>query len=57
VNDAYGNNTKPPLLIYSLNQQRIHELQAKNQWHEIAAILTDAVSRLRGGGAQAVTPL
>ena len=54
INDAYGNNTNPPLLIYSLNQQRIHDLQAKNQWDEIAAIFTDAVTRLRGGGAQAV---
>lgn len=54
VNDAYGNNTNPPLLIYNLNQQRIHELQKKNQWDEIAAILSDAVMRLRAGGAQAV---
>ena len=54
VNDAYGNNTNPPLLLFNLNQQRIHELQAKNQWDEIAAILTDAVTRLRASGAQAV---
>jgi aspartate racemase len=54
VNDAYGNNTNPPLIIYNLNNQRIQELQAKNQWDEIAAILTDAVTRLRAGGAQAV---
>lgn len=46
VNDAYGNNTNPPLILFNLNQQRIHELQAKNQWDEIAAILTDAVTRL-----------
>ena len=31
VNDAYGDNTNPPLVIYNLNQQRIWELQAKNQ--------------------------
>ena len=54
VNEAYGNNTNPPLFIYNLNQQKIHELQAKNQWDEIAAIFTDAVTRLRGSGAQAV---
>jgi hypothetical protein len=29
VNDAYGNNTNPPLLLYNLNQRRIHELQAR----------------------------
>jgi len=54
VNDAYGDNTNPPLFVYNLNQQRIQELQAKNQWDEIAAILIDAATRLRGGGAQAV---
>jgi aspartate racemase len=47
VNDAYGNNTNPPLIIINLNQQRIQELQAKNQWGEIAAIFAEAVSRLR----------
>ena len=54
VNDAYGNNTNPPLLLYNLNQQRIQELQSKNQWDEVAAILIDAVMRLRRSGAQAV---
>ena len=24
VNEAYGNNTNPPLFIYNLNQQKIH---------------------------------
>lgn len=54
VNDAYGNNTNPPLLIYNLNQQRIQELQSRNQWDEVAAILTEAVMRLHAEGAQAV---
>jgi len=54
VNDAYGNNTNPPLLIYNLNQEKIHELQASNQWDQIAAIFADAVARLRAGGAQGV---
>lgn len=54
VNDAYGNNTNPPLLIINVNQQRIQQLQAKNQWDEIASILTEAVMRLHAQGAQAV---
>src|SRR6266849_6171442 len=54
VNDAYGNNTNPPLRLYNLNQRRIHELQAKNQWDDIAALLTEAAMRLRAGGAQAI---
>jgi aspartate racemase len=54
VNDAYGDNTNPPLIIFNLNQQNIHELQAKNHWDQIATILTDAVNRLHASGAQAV---
>jgi aspartate racemase len=54
VNDAYGDNTNPPLIIYNLNNQRIQELQTKNQWDEIATILADAATRLRTSGAQAV---
>jgi aspartate racemase len=54
VNDAYGDNTNPPLVIINLNQQRIQELQAKNRWDEIAAIFAEAVSRLRSSGAKAV---
>jgi len=54
VNDAYGNNTNPPLIVYNMNQQRIRELQTKGQWDEIAALLTQATIRLRAGGAQAI---
>jgi len=54
VNDAYGDNTNPPLIVYNLNQQRIQELQAKNQWDEIAAMDADAATRLRRSGAQAI---
>jgi aspartate racemase len=54
INDAYGNNTNPPLIVYNMNQERIRELQAKGQWDEIAALLTQATIRLRAGGAQAI---
>src|SRR5450755_2306390 len=54
VNDAYGNNTNPPLLLYNMNQEKIHELQVKGRWDEIADLLTQAAVRLRAGGAQAI---
>lgn len=54
VNDAYGDNTNPPLIIYNLNQQKIQELQARNQWDQIAAIDAEAAARLRRSGAQAI---
>ncbi len=52
VNNAYGNNTNPPLLVFTLNQRRIHELQAKGDWSEIARLISDAVARLAAAGAQ-----
>jgi aspartate racemase len=54
VNDAYRNNTNPPLILYNMNQEKFHELQAKGQWDEIAALLIKAAVRLRAGGAQAI---
>lgn len=54
VNDAYGNNTNPPLLLYNMNNARIQELQAKGQWDEIASLFSQAAARLRAGGAQAI---
>lgn len=54
VNDAYGNNTNPPLIIYNLDNHRIQVLQDQNRWDEIAAILADAAIKLRSAGAQAV---
>jgi aspartate racemase len=54
VNDAYGNNTNPPLILYNMNQEKIHELQAKGQWDEIGDLLTRAAIRLRAAGAQAI---
>lgn len=54
VNETYGNNTNPPLLLYNLNQQRVHELQARNAWDQIADLLAAAAGRLEAGGAQGI---
>jgi aspartate racemase len=54
VNDAYGNSTNPPLLLYNMNQEKIHELQASGQWDEIATLLIETARRLRAGGAQGI---
>ena len=52
VNDLYGNNTNPPLLLLNLNQQRVHELQAQGRWDAIADLLADAAARLEAAGAE-----
>jgi aspartate racemase len=53
VNDLYGDNTNPPLVLINLNQKRIHQLQTSNRWEDIAALLVDAAHRLQAAGAQA----
>jgi aspartate racemase len=54
VNDLYGNETNPPLLLYNLNQQQIHRLQVQNRWDEIANTYANAALKLQSIGAQAV---
>lgn len=54
INDYYGNETDPPLIVYNLNQQLIHELQDHAHWDSIADILSEAAVKLRAAGAQAV---
>jgi aspartate racemase len=54
VNDLYGSNTNPPLVLYSLNQNEIHALQLSGHWDRITDILSEAAMKLRAAGAQAV---
>src|SRR5689334_1326228 len=54
VNDAYGNSTNPPLILYNLNGERVHDLQAANDWEGIAALYTQAAKRLRTSGAEGI---
>lgn len=54
VNELYGNNTNPPLLLYNLNQQEIHKLQLEDRWEVIANVLSDAATKLQMAGAQAI---
>jgi aspartate racemase len=54
VNDVYGNNTNPPLILYNLDQHRINTLQEQDRWDEIGGILSEAGLKLHGAGAQAL---
>lgn len=50
LNALYGNPTNPPLVIYNLNQARIHSLQQAGAWSRIADIYYAASLRLQGAG-------
>jgi aspartate racemase len=54
INDYYGSETNPPLIVYNLNQRAIHDLQRRGAWDRIAGIYSDAGIKLRVAGAQAV---
>ncbi|MBJ2173661.1 amino acid racemase [Aureibaculum sp. A20] len=54
VNDHYGNNTNPPLLVYTLNQAEVHRFQIENKWDSIAHMLVKAANSLNRGGATSV---
>jgi aspartate racemase len=54
VNDHFGNNTNPPLWLYNLNQQEIHQLQQAGQWEDIAAIILKTATQLQGLGVEAL---
>jgi len=54
VNDHFGNNTNPPLLLANLNQAHIHRLQIENNWRGVADLIIDAAKRLQDAGAEAI---
>ncbi len=52
VNDFYGDNTNSPLLIYTMNQSKIHKHQVNNEWDSIAEMFIEAAEKLEKAGAQ-----
>jgi aspartate racemase len=54
VNDHFGNNTNPPLSIFTLNQAEVHRFQKEDKWDSIATMFIDAGHRLQAGGAEAL---
>ncbi|MEQ8424911.1 MAG: amino acid racemase [Cyclobacteriaceae bacterium] len=54
VNDHFGNNTNPPVLIYTLNQAAIHQYQIENKWDQVAQCFTGAGLSLQRAGVEAV---
>ncbi|MCG9793002.1 aspartate/glutamate racemase family protein [Flavobacterium algicola] len=54
INDYYGDNTNPPLLVYTLNQARVHQFQKEDNWDSIANMLVEAAKSLNKAGATEV---
>lgn len=54
VNEHFGNNTNPPLLVYTLNQAKVHQYQIENNWSGIADMLVEGGKRLQNAGAESL---
>lgn len=54
INDYFGNNTNPPLLLFNQNQALIHKLQIEDNWSAIASLFIDAAKKLQEAGASAL---
>lgn len=52
INTHFGDNTNPPLLLYTMNQSLIHRYQIENKWQEIAEAFIEGGIRLQNAGAQ-----
>lgn len=54
VNEHFGDNTNPPLILFNLNQSEIHQYQREGNWNKIADVVIDAGQRLIGAGAESI---
>lgn len=53
INDHFGNNTNPPLVVINLDQYYMHQLQRSDRWDIIAGMLIEACDQLYKAGASA----
>ncbi len=54
VNEHFGDNTNPPILLFNLNHALVRQYQAENNWEGIADLILDGAHRLERGGAEAI---
>ncbi|MDA8708182.1 amino acid racemase [Hellea sp.] len=52
VNDHFGDNTNPPLILFTLNQALVYKRQEEGKWDLIAGMITEAALRLEKAGAE-----
>ncbi len=52
VNEFHGDNTNPPVIVYTLNQSRIHHFQRESNWEGIAELMIKAARNLEKAGAE-----
>lgn len=54
VNDHFGDNTNPPLLLFNLNQSQVHQHQREGNWDLVADLVSEGAIRLQKAGAESI---
>ena len=54
VNEHFGDNTNPPLILFNLNQSEVHRYQTEDNWSKIADFVVDAGKRLEKAESEAI---
>lgn len=55
VNDHYGNNTNPPLVLANVNQAEVHRCQREDNWNGVADIFIEAARTLERAEVDAIS--
>lgn len=55
VNDHFGNNTNPPLVLVNVNQADVHQCQREDDWNGVAQIFIEAAQCLQRAGVDAIS--
>lgn len=55
INDHFGNNTNPPLVLANVNQAEVHRCQRDDDWDGVAAIFIEAAQTLDRAGVEAIS--
>ena len=54
VNEHFGDNTNPPLVVYNVNQSLVHGRQRAGDWEGVADLFDNAAITLQAAGAEGV---
>lgn len=54
VNQHFGNNTNPPLVLVNVNHAEVHQYQLENRWDKIAEIFIGASQQLIAAEVEAI---
>ncbi|MEP3479405.1 MAG: amino acid racemase [Fuerstiella sp.] len=55
VNDHFGDNTNPPLVLFNVNQARVHRCQKTDNWAEVAHVFSEAARCLEQADVELIS--